>query len=344
MNLKTKIATVFLVASFALLSLNMTGTVNAAPTAETGSSLVSVRDTLVNRYQVSSGRITFNPANGYVQVDGLDILKPKSIVNGISYDTADALQAVGEKESVRHPLTFVLVHGAWADSSYFDGVAGELRKMGYNAYTPEYAGHGASANKKATHEQMTASVVDYIKEKDLHDIVLLGHSFGGTVVEKAAEQIPDRIKRLVFFDAFVPQDGQSVVDQFPAPIQELFDQLRSASTDDTIALPFSIFRDTLANKASLDIAKAIYSHASPEPAGPLFEKLDLKKFYGLEIPKSYLYLNEDAALPQGDFGWHPTQSSRLGVYRFIEGDGDHISTAITQPKTIAEKIVEAGRD
>ena len=76
----------------------------------------------------------------------------------------------------------------------------------------------------------------------------------------------------------------------------------------------------------------------------MYEKLDLKKFYSLDIPKSYLYLDEDTALPQGPFGWHPTQSSRLGVYRFIEGEGDHISTAITQPGMIAEKIVEAGRD
>ncbi|RED51202.1 alpha/beta hydrolase, partial [Cohnella lupini] len=246
MNLKNKMVVASLVASLALLSLNISNPVHAAQKTEKGSSLVSVRDTLVNQYQIVSSRITLNKVNGYVQVDGLDVFKPKSTIKGRSYDTVDALKAVGEKESIRHPLTFVLVHGAWADSSYFNGVAEALRDMGYAVYTPEYAGHGANAAQNVTHEQITTSVVDYIKEKNLHDIVLLGHSFGGTVVEKAAEQIPDRIKRLVFFDAFVPQDGESVVDQFPAPIQELFKQLRSTSTDDTIALPFPIFRDTLA--------------------------------------------------------------------------------------------------
>lgn len=242
MNLKNKIVIASLVASFALLSLNISNSVNTAQAAEKGTSLVAVRDTLVNQYQIASSRITSNLANGYVQVDGLDVFKPKSIINGTSYDTVDTLKAVGEKGAKQHGLTFVLIHGAWADSSYFNGVAEELRKMGYTVYTPEYAGHGAGADTNVTHEQITTSVVDFIKEKDLHDIVLLGHSFGGTVVEKVAEQIPDRIKRLVFFDAFVPLDGESVVDQLPAQFKDYSISLEERQR--TIQLQF-LFRSSV---------------------------------------------------------------------------------------------------
>ncbi|MHA6530000.1 alpha/beta fold hydrolase [Paenibacillus sp. BAC0078] len=253
--------------------------------------------------------------------------------------------AVKGKPANPGALTFVLVHGAWVDASFWDEIAAELRKMGHTVYTPEYAGHGADQNKNVTHAQETKSVVDFIKQKDLHDIILVGHSFGGTVIQKTAEQVPDRLKRLVFFDAFVVPDGQSAADQFPAPAKEVFAQLLKASGNNTIMLPFNLFRDTFVNTATLEQAQALYKKVIPEPGGPLFEKLDLKKFYSLPTPKSYLYLTEDIAMPQiPPYGWHPGQSSHLGVYRFIEGTGDHMTTPHTRPQEIADKIVQASRD
>lgn len=240
-------------------------------------------------------------------------------------------------------LTFVIIHGSWADVSQFDGVAAELRKLGHSVYVPELPGHGVLTDKNVTHEQITNAVVEYIEKEDLKHIILLGHSFGGTVVATVAQQIPDRIDRLVFSNAFVPLDGQSLYDQLPPPVQETFKQLTDASGNNTIMLPFPLFRDSFTNTASLNEAKEIYSKITPEPAGPLFQKLDLKKFYNLQIPKSYLNLTEDIALPPGPFAWHTNQSSHLGFYRYIQGDGDHFTTFKTEPKMIAQKFVEAGR-
>ncbi|WP_408976175.1 alpha/beta fold hydrolase [Paenibacillus jiagnxiensis] len=84
-----------------------------------------------------------------------------------------------------------------------------------------------------THEQIVQSVVNVINSNKLDNIVLVGHSFGGTVIQKVAEQIPDRIHRLVFFDAFVPLDGQSLVDQAPPALQTAFEQLKEASGNNT---------------------------------------------------------------------------------------------------------------
>lgn len=140
-------------------------------------------------------------------------------------------------------LTFVLVHGSWADAHFWDGVAAVLRSHGHAVYTPEYAGHGIDPNKDVTHAMITKSVVDFIMKLNLCNFVLVGHSFGGTVIQKVAEQIPDRIKRLVFWDAFVLKDGESVVDEFPAQMRKSFELLRAGSMDDTIMLPFPLFRD-----------------------------------------------------------------------------------------------------
>ncbi|SDP22807.1 Alpha/beta hydrolase family protein [Paenibacillus sp. yr247] len=247
--------------------------------------------------------------------------------------------------SAQQRLTFVLVHGSWADSHFWDGVAAVLRSQGHIVYTPEYAGHGTDPNKNVTHAMITKSIVDYLKQLNLRDIILVGHSFGGTVIQKVAEQVPDRIKRLVFWNAFVLKDGESVADEFPPQTRQGFEQLRTMSTDDTIMLPFELFRSLFVNTASTEDAKLFYSSVSPEPAKPLFEKLDLKAFYALPTPKSYVYFYQDNIFPQGEgYGWNPHMSKRLGLFRLIVGDGDHFTDTRTRPAYLAQKIYEAGRD
>ncbi|WP_163099037.1 alpha/beta hydrolase [Peribacillus alkalitolerans] len=242
------------------------------------------------------------------------------------------------------PLTFVLVHGSWADSSFWRGISEELRNLGHIVYTPDLPGHGQDKNKNVTHSIITKSVVDYIHVHDLTNIILVGHSFGGSVIQKVAERIPERIRRLVFWNAFVINDGESLADQFPSSIQQFFLGLANQSSDNTILLPFPFFRDIFVNLADHTLAQYLYKQITPEPAKPFGEKLNLKKFFQLKIPKSYINLLEDTATPPGEFGWHPHLSSRLGIYRLIQGHGDHFSTAQSNPKKVAHLIIKAGRD
>lgn len=71
-------------------------------------------------------------------------------------------------------LTFVLIHGSWADAHFWDGVAAELRSRGHFVYTPEYAGHGKDPNEKVTHTMIPKSVVDFITKWNLRTLFLLG--------------------------------------------------------------------------------------------------------------------------------------------------------------------------
>lgn len=246
---------------------------------------------------------------------------------------------------IERPLTFVLVHGAWGDSSYWNMTAERLRNTGNKVYTPNLPGHGKDPNKAVTHTNYVDAVVNFITERNLNNIVLVGHSFGGTVISKVAERIPSRIRRLVFMDAFVVADGNSAADEIPSQGKALWADLAKKSKDNTIMLPFPIWRETFMNTASLDLAQKVYNTVTPEPAGPLFEKLDLTKFYRLDIPKSYFYLTEDTAVPQGEqYGWHPHMSSCLGLFRLITAKGDHMTPFHTNPTMVAQKLVEAGRD
>ena len=119
--------------------------------------------------------------------------------------------------------TFVLVHGSFHDGSAWIPVIQHLEAKGHQAFAPTIAGHGKGVNKNVNHARCTQSVVDYIVERDLTDVVLLGHSFGGTIIAKVAEAIEDRLRRLIFFAAPVLNDGESLRDAFPPNYQVLCD-------------------------------------------------------------------------------------------------------------------------
>jgi len=240
--------------------------------------------------------------------------------------------------------TFVLVHGAWQDGSTWEPVIKYLEAQGHQAFAPTIAGNGKGVNKNVNHAQCTQSVVDYIIGKDLTDIILLGPSFGGTIIAKVAEAIGDRIKRLIFLDAFILNDGESLKDNIPAHLQQLMDRLAKESDDNTMMMPFDLWREVFINDADLELAKSSYAQLSSQPYQPFIDKLDLKQFYSLPIPKSYLYCTEDNVLPQGEqWGWHPRMSNRLELFRLVQMPGGH-EVMFSNPIGLAEKIIVAGRD
>ncbi len=116
--------------------------------------------------------------------------------------------------------TFVLVHGAWGGAHNFRKVRPLLRQAGHEVFTPSLTGNGERYHlarpdiNLSTHIQ---DVVNAIWYEDLSDIILLGHSYGGMVVTGVADKMPERIKHLIFLDAFQPSNGQSLYDIARSP-------------------------------------------------------------------------------------------------------------------------------
>jgi pimeloyl-ACP methyl ester carboxylesterase len=109
--------------------------------------------------------------------------------------------------------TFVLVHGAWGGAHGFRHVRTALRAAGHEVFTPSLTGIGERVHLVSPQVDLTTHVTDVVNTvlyEDLDPIVLLGFSYGGMVVSAALEHIGDRVASLVFLDAFVPRDGDSV--------------------------------------------------------------------------------------------------------------------------------------
>jgi pimeloyl-ACP methyl ester carboxylesterase len=109
--------------------------------------------------------------------------------------------------------TYVLVHGAWGGAHGFRHVRALLHAAGHEVFTPSLTGIGERVHLASPLVDLTTHVTDVVNQiryEGLAGIVLLGFSYGGMVVSGALEHIGDRVASLVFLDAFVPADGDSV--------------------------------------------------------------------------------------------------------------------------------------
>jgi pimeloyl-ACP methyl ester carboxylesterase len=137
---------------------------------------------------------------------------------------------------------YVLVHGAWYGGWVWKHVAASLRAMGHTVTTPTLTGlgerkHQAGAYNLETHIQ---DVVDHIEMEDLQDIHLVGWSYGGVVITGVLACVPQRIKSVIYLDAFAPDDGKALVDYAEPSVRPVF---ASAKAEDKPVppIPLAVF-------------------------------------------------------------------------------------------------------
>ena len=237
--------------------------------------------------------------------------------------------------------TYVLVHGAWHTGELLEPTAVPIRAAGHEVHTPTLAGNRPGDRKDTGLEEAVQSVVDYFEAHGLSDVTLVGHSYAGMVITGVADRLPERLRRLVYWNAFVPNDGESLQNMLPPAYVELFAALEQE--DGSVTLPFDIWREAFINDADADLATAAYDKLNPHPSKTMKDRLSLKANpLDMQIPKSYINCTEDTSLPH-TFPWHPRLSQKLGLFRLVQCPGSH-ELCFTNPKLLAEKIMEAGRD
>ena len=126
---------------------------------------------------------------------------------------------------------FVLVHGAWHGGWCWSRVARALHQAGHIVHTPTLTGLGERVHLMHRGVNLDTHVEDIVRvfeAEELSDIVLCGHSYGGMVITGVADRIAERIRSLVYLDAFVPVDRQSTLD-FQAPDRAAFVRAEAAS-------------------------------------------------------------------------------------------------------------------
>jgi pimeloyl-ACP methyl ester carboxylesterase len=137
------------------------------------------------------------------------------------------IQSVKKEASM---ATFMLVHGGWHGGWCWQKVIPFLEEASHEVYAPTLTGLAERASELspdvglATHLQ---EIVGELQEKNLHGVILVGHSSGAMVITGVVDQVPERIAHLVYLDTFVPRDGESMADISPIVIRLLRKQAQA---------------------------------------------------------------------------------------------------------------------
>jgi pimeloyl-ACP methyl ester carboxylesterase len=133
--------------------------------------------------------------------------------------------------------TLVIVHGGWGGGWEWRDVERLLRADGHEVSRVTLTGLGERAHLLSTSVNLDTHVEDvvrHIQAEDLHGVILVGHSYGGMVVTGVADRVPERIAGLVYVDAFVPRDGESLLDLLP---DDFAGHVRASAVDGRVPPP-----------------------------------------------------------------------------------------------------------
>jgi len=204
-----------------------------------------------------------------------------------------------------------------------------LRAAGHQVFTPTLTGLGERAHlltpeiDLATHIKDIVSVLEY---EDLHNVVLVGHSYGGMVIAGVAEAIGSRVAHLVFLDGFLPENGKALTDYAPMlPMR-----------DDGWRVPaMGTIRDFGVTDAH-DIAWAD-SRLGDQPYRTLTQPVQLSAQMYDSFAKTYIQLTEAPWFVEA-----AERANRQGFCSYTLLTGGH-DAMITQPKALAEVLLDAAR-
>jgi pimeloyl-ACP methyl ester carboxylesterase len=231
--------------------------------------------------------------------------------------------------------TFVLVHGAWHGGWCYKRVAQLLRKAGHEVYTPTLTGLGERSHlmsRAVTLDMHIEDIVNVIRWEELSDIVLCGHSYGGMVITGVA----DKIRALVYLDAFVPANGQAVADFLPPEFLEgMRDEARKQGDGYLMSpIPAQVFKVNQKDAAWVDHMCVKHPQACFE------QKVTLTGGFDRVGKRSYVLATEyGPPQPFVAIAKHLKQDKKWDVVDFACGH----DVMLDMPKETAEVLIAAAK-
>ncbi|KMS69966.1 esterase [Streptomyces viridochromogenes] len=237
--------------------------------------------------------------------------------------------------------TFVLISGACHSGWTWRLVAERLRAAGHRVLAPDLPGL-ADGDDPRQHSLADVGdfVVDLVERHDLRDVTLVGHSWGGYPLTAAAPRLAPRLRRLVYWSAFVPAEGRPLMDEVPPHYAEMFRQLAAASGNDSIVFPYEVFTAAFMQDADESVQRLVHGLLVPQPLRYFTETVTPVDPAALGVPASYVVGSEDLALPPGEYGWTPRFPQRLGPGTpVIEYAGTH-EAMFTRPDELTTALLK----
>lgn len=225
--------------------------------------------------------------------------------------------------------TFVLVHGGWAGGWQWREIATRLRAAGHDVYTPTLTGLGERVHLAHpdvdldTHIQDILMVLEY---EDLHEVILVGYSYSGMIVTAVAERVPERLAQLVYLDAFVPSDGESLATMIGPELVAILEQVAQAYGDGW--------------RIPHDPPDA--PRRTPQPIKPMYQPVTVTNPAAARLPRTFIYCTQEKEA-MGPMGVPITQAAARAKadarWGYRELDSGHVPVE-TAPQELADILLE----
>jgi pimeloyl-ACP methyl ester carboxylesterase len=190
-------------------------------------------------------------------------------------------------------MSFVLIHGATMGADCWDRLIPLLDGEVLAVDLPGRGTRGDVDVRTVTLDDCGKAVAADIVERDLTDVVLVGHSFGGVTVPRVMALVPERIRRVVLLSAVVPEDGTRVLDQIDPDVRAA---VEAGIAGGVYSIGADAARAMLCNDADEEQSEFILGRVVDDAAALLSETVDLSG-YGLPVPRTYVRLSEDRCYP-----------------------------------------------
>jgi len=230
-------------------------------------------------------------------------------------------------------LTFVLVPGAWHGGWAWQPVARRLREAGCAAVTITLPGL-ADGDERAGLRLSDAidHLVAEVTRRDLSEVVLVGHSWGGYVITGAAHRLAGRLAKVIYYNAVVPARGTAMMDEnaeYAAATRAAIE----ASPDGTISLAREQV-PMLMPDADEQAQDLIFELLVPQPGGYFVDPIDVGDVTTLGVPVGYVLSEDDRALarPGTEF------AARIGLTPVMVRGGHE--SMLTRPDEVARALLE----
>ena len=232
-------------------------------------------------------------------------------------------------------LNFVFVpgvnHGGWC----WHPIGRRVRAAGHHAYALTLPGLALGDDPSGLRlVDAIDHIVREVERRDLHDVVLVGHSFAGIPISGAAPRILGRLAHLAFFSAFIPQRGESMAAALGPDTAAWIQDTVEASPDDTVDIDFQTFATRLMQDEPVDLQKLVFEQLTPQPGGYVLDSLDVDGLDTLDVPITYLLAERDIALAAPG----TELAARLGVEPIMV-PGTH-EALLTHPDDIAKALLD----
>ena len=260
---------------------------------------------------------------------------------------AAGLQGAGAHERPEDSVLFVLVHGTGHGGWCWKFVRDILNEQGHRVYTPTLTGCGERSHLLHPDiglELHIQDIVNVLEWEELENVVLVGHSYAGLVISGVADRAKDRLRHLIYLDAIIPRDGDSLLtarrDISVEDMRANEEQLRRIAPDGNYIVGFSAAMFGIPPEPAA-IVEWVERRITPHPIKSWLDPVKFENGGEEGVPCTFIECTEPA-MPGSGLKNHAKHAQEHPDWRYVELKTGH-DAMVTEPQACADLFLAAAR-